>query len=581
MLATYRRAVPAIVLALISAVSARAANDASVPGRLIEERPTLVCLGVRWYVKGDANRNARVEVRYRASGRGEWRHGLDLFRTGPSWAKHTAPAEGEHLFAGSVFGLAEGTEYELELDLVDPDGGSTKRTLRMTTKREPRAPARFPLRILHVTPGNGGGSGALADPFKGLADASGRVRPGDLVLVKAGVYEATWTVEKSGTPELPIVWRGAADGESIIDGGHHEKPPERGVSMSGIHDVWLEDLIVRNVVWGVVNHEGQRTVFRRLTTHDTTMGFTATRHLPPGKPCLDIYISDCRMTGPSQWPRSKGIESARGIQIVGLGHTIRYNHISGFADAIDTMHSTECSAIDIYRNDVECLTDDGIECDYSNHNVRCFENRLTNVFQGISTQPTYGGPVYIFRNVLYNVGYETFKMHNKPTGALFFHNTSVREGMPLMLMTGAPVTNFVTRNNIFIGTKGNYGYESVAPMVECDFDYDGFGGEWGTFIKWNKKRIKTMAELENGPVYRHAVRLDPAATFAKKDACPVQTKTRYEIARNDLRLDEGSRAIDAGTLLHNINDGFAGDAPDLGAYELGAPVPRYGPRDGK
>jgi len=30
--------------------------------------------------------------------------------------------------------------------------------------------------------------------------------------------------------------------------------------------------------------------------------------------------------------------------------------------------------------------------------------------------------------------------------------------------------------------------------------------------------------------------------------------------------------------LPNITDGFLGKAPDLGAYEYGAPLPHYGPR---
>jgi hypothetical protein len=43
-------------------------------------------------------------------------------------------------------------------------------------------------------------------------------------------------------------------------------------------------------------------------------------------------------------------------------------------------------------------------------------------------------------------------------------------------------------------------------------------------------------------------------------------------------LRPGSAAIDAGVELPTITDGFTGIAPDLGAYELGAPVPVYGPR---
>jgi hypothetical protein len=31
-------------------------------------------------------------------------------------------------------------------------------------------------------------------------------------------------------------------------------------------------------------------------------------------------------------------------------------------------------------------------------------------------------------------------------------------------------------------------------------------------------------------------------------------------------------------VLPNINDGYTGRAPDLGAFELDRPIPHYGPR---
>jgi hypothetical protein len=46
----------------------------------------------------------------------------------------------------------------------------------------------------------------------------------------------------------------------------------------------------------------------------------------------------------------------------------------------------------------------------------------------------------------------------------------------------------------------------------------------------------------------------------------------------NFRLRAGGKAVDAGARLPNVNDGFTGKAPDLGALELGAPEPRYGPR---
>ena len=46
----------------------------------------------------------------------------------------------------------------------------------------------------------------------------------------------------------------------------------------------------------------------------------------------------------------------------------------------------------------------------------------------------------------------------------------------------------------------------------------------------------------------------------------------------DFRLKPDSAAVDRGTVLPNVTEGFAGRAPDLGALEVGAPIPHYGPR---
>ena len=47
---------------------AAAAPDKSMPDRLVIEEPTFLCLGVEWFIKGDANRNATVEFHYRRAG---------------------------------------------------------------------------------------------------------------------------------------------------------------------------------------------------------------------------------------------------------------------------------------------------------------------------------------------------------------------------------------------------------------------------------------------------------------------------------------------------------------------------------
>ena len=52
----------------------------------------------------------------------------------------------------------------------------------------------------------------------------------------------------------------------------------------------------------------------------------------------------------------------------------------------------------------------------------------------------------------------------------------------------------------------------------------------------------------------------------------------YKAEDFDFRLKPGSAAVDKGTVLPNVTEGFSGKAPDLGALEVGAAAPHYGPR---
>jgi hypothetical protein len=317
-------------------------------------------------------------------------------------------------------------------------------------------------------------------------------------------------------------------------------------------------------------------VVRGCHIHGVEYGITGTRN--EKRSVRGWFIADNIIEGPSVWPRSKGIENARGIQISGEGHDICYNRIRGFADAIDTFPSPVCADIDFHHNEISEMTDDGMEMDYSERNTRCFLNRCTNVFQGISVQPIFGGPAYVFRNALFNVAAEPFKMHNSPSGALFYHNTCVKRGMPLFVSTQEKVHHCISRNNLFTGTAAGYAFEMGPPTEGCDFDYDGFaGGPWKLFLKWNGERYATLADVrEKAPVYRHATFVDAASLFATGLLPPADEKKTQPAS--DLRLKPGTAAIDAGEILPGINDGFAGKAPDLGAYEAGEPLPHYGPR---
>jgi hypothetical protein len=97
-----------------------------------------------------------------------------------------------------------------------------------------------------------------------------------------------------------------------------------------------------------------------------------------------------------------------------------------------------------------------------------------------------------------------------------------------------------------------------------------------------ERKFRTLEEFARATGQdRNSVLVD-YDVFAKVpmlDAQDTATVQKLYDARDlDFRLRPESAAVDRGTELATVTDGFEGRAPDLGALELGAPVPFYGPR---
>jgi Right handed beta helix region len=562
-----------------------ASANESIPGEPQAEPATFHSLGVRWPIRGDANLNASIAVQYIKRGESEWRNALPLFRIDPESISDENQVAGGWLFAGSIVDLLPGTEYAVALTLKDPDGGDVQRVLTMRTAEEPREPAG--MRIRHVVPAGrppgGNGSGTVEDPFRGLTAAQAAAEPGDLFLIHGGVYaEGRWTVDRHGTPEKPIIYRGAGDGAAILDGGGGE----RLVSAGGLRYVWFERLTFRNARFLFVGHSGSHFVIRYCRLEVVGTGITA---INGGyEESRGFVITDNVFQGPTSWPRSKGIEDINGLIITGAGHVVAYNHMSNLGDGIHGSQYGRLSASDIHNNDIEASTDDGIEADESDTNVRVFRNRISNAYSGISAQPSNGGPLYFFRNAIYNVVYSPFKLHNNTAGVLILHNTSAKSGIPFAIdPAGEKVSDVMTRNNLFIGTIGPALW-STGKMIRCDFDSDGYawagsglGMLAGGFAHWNNANYGSPdAARRSGALYRQRgpVVMPAGGNFVRGLGPPSGPGTRVPRERVDLRLEPNSPAVDVGVIVPNFSDGFSGSAPDLGCCEFGQPLPHYGPR---
>ena len=93
------------------------------------------------------------------------------------------------------------------------------------------------------------------------------------------------------------------------------------------------------------------------------------------------------------------------------------------------------------------------------------------------------------------------------------------------------------------------------------------------------RRFRSLAEYSKATGQDvHSVSLD-YDIFESVSAPAAGDPGRLHDAKDsDFRLRAGSKAVDAGMILPNVNDGYHGRLPDLGAYERGEAVPHYGPR---
>jgi hypothetical protein len=213
-------------------------------------------------------------------------------------------------------------------------------------------------------------------------------------------------------------------------------------------------------------------------------------------------------------------------------------------------------------------------------------NRFTNVFMAMSSQPGLGGPTYFIRNVAYNVVLSAFKLQRGSVGDVVLHNTVVKSGDALGIYTDDPISRALFRNNLLVGGPGGTygGYSNgtgrvmdLAPMTaSCDLDYDALGSTVGSFTgRFGAARFNSLAELRSMTTERHARAVDLTA-FAATVTVPASPFPARPVA--DLRPRAGGAAVDAAIAIPNVSDVYAGAAPDVGAYEAGAPLPQYGPR---
>lgn len=534
---------------LLAAGHACAGNpDATVPGPISLPYPTLRHLSIEWAIEGDADGDGRVDVRFRELGAGDWRAAMPLRRV-PAGSNEGFAWANRH--SGSVFGLEPGTSYELELSLVDPDGGSSQALRSATTRSLPVPMPGAPLRP--ATPAT-------------LAALLATAQAGDIIVLGEGNY-AGFSLGVDGAEGAPLVLRGTPG--AVISG-------ELGLFFRS--HVMLQDLTVEGRIRFNGSHDISITGCRINATAER-QGDGIVSFLRAER----AYIADNIVSGLTPWVEASlgadGDNLGEGILVTGPGHVIERNRVLGFRDAISFMEdgaAVDQFSIDVLDNDIDIAADDGIEADFCAHNCRIVGNRLVNTFIAFSAQPSLGGPTYFVRNQAFNVVHVPFKLYRGSIGDVVLHNTVVKQGDALNAYPGRPISRAWFRNNLFLGGEfaSFNGYASgvgrvidlqTLQLADSSLDYNGYGTTLEQFEgRLGPVAFSGLAQLRALTSEAHAQQV-AFDVFEAGVASPSAPLLPYALP--DLSIAAGSAALDAGAAIPNINDDHAGAAPDLGALE--------------
>lgn len=515
--------VPACVLAQESDLVARA-------GELVVEPPTIAALGLEWRIEGDTNRNASVTLEWQRAGEAAWHDGAPLFRLHGESVQQGASFHyvAPNMFAGSVFDLAPGTEYNMRVRLSDPDAPAgtpaIERTVTARTRTVPK-PAEGGA-VYHVYPRDYTGD-KLEPNFNSLMAAYNtgansadwvnsfqpRVKPGDVVLVHAGTYreertryagpnstlfDGTFYLTADGTAERPIVIQAAGDGEVVFDGAGNAVL----FDLTAADHHYVEGITVRNTE--VAFLLGRKRILGAVgfTLKNSRLENIGRGVYSDWGGARDFYIADNVFVGRNDPNRLMGwigrtwqgldgfpqpLLSEFAVKFYGSGHVVAHNRIENFHDGID--HATYGDpdgwpdapvmpvSSDIVGNDISNVDDNCIEADGAAQNFRVIGNRCFNMaHRALSTQPALGGPIYFIRNIVYHAPEGgALKLTANGAGTLMYNNTLLTEAHQM-----GPASNLHFRNNLILGQGAwpeVFSVETFTPWSTSD--YNGFGPATG------------------------------------------------------------------------------------------------------
>ena len=194
---------------LAAALASAAFGDVRIEPKSVELYPTYSAVGLEVSYAGDDDQNSTASFVWRKAGEDTWRNGVDMTYD-----------RSRRLIWASIWPLEQGDSIEVKVSFTEQDGETPRGdvTGSTTVRTLPTAPA--DARTLYVSAdAAGAGDGSESAPFKTIAAAARAAKPGDVILVRTGVYhEGDLFAGIRGEAKAPIFVMAAPGAKPVLDG---------------------------------------------------------------------------------------------------------------------------------------------------------------------------------------------------------------------------------------------------------------------------------------------------------------------------------------------------------------------------